>query len=210
MLNGIDPILIFNFKLVTEDALAVASSIPIFKDATTVDLPPIPIYLSGTLTGLYIDSEDKNIEIETSVETLTSGEDPEVVQKAINSTVRIQMIASKESIGMTLLSAVMDLIVPKVTSQEYSITYLNGAVTVFGGLLHSFSINQNSQDDRYNITLELTKTKANKTKEKPKITEVEPVPENITLDGGVTAPTETLKTTPAQGPTSGAVSVPLG
>jgi hypothetical protein len=67
------------------------------------------------------------------------------------------MLANKDSIGLTLLSAVLDLIVPKVTSKEYSITYLHGAVTVFGGLLQSFNVTQNSENDLFNISLKLSK-----------------------------------------------------
>lgn len=160
MLNGIDPIILFNFfKVLTPDEVASISKIPIVSSVyDKIGLPPIPIYLSEKLTGLLIDSEDKSIDIETTVETLPNGTDPKVTQKGINSTVKINIVAVKESIGMTLLSALADLIFAKVTSREYSITYLHGAVTVFGGLLHSFSINQNAEDTKYNITIELSRS----------------------------------------------------
>ncbi len=157
MLNGIDPIIIFNFSKLSPDEAEKLSTIPIVgKVVDRIGLPPIPIYLSERLTGLYIDSEDKAIDIENSVETLGDGETPEVTQKAIDSTVKINMIASRNSIGLTLLSAVMDLIVPKVTSREYSITYLHGSITIFNGLLRQFNITQNSTNDLYNINLELS------------------------------------------------------
>jgi hypothetical protein len=70
------------------------------------------------------------------------------------------MVPNADSIGISLFSALADLIFPKVTSKEYSITYLHGAVTVFAGLLHSFSITQKANTTCYNITLELIKPSA--------------------------------------------------
>jgi hypothetical protein len=169
MLNGIDPIFIFNFEKLTPDLQAAVADIPIVsKFASKIKLPPIPIYLSETVTGLYIDTEDKNINIETKPETLASGADPIVNQKGINSTVRINMKANKDSIGMTLLSAMADLIFNKVTSKEYSIYYFHGAITVFGGLLESFSISQNADNTLYEITVELSRSTV-KTEAKPGI-----------------------------------------
>ena len=156
MLNGIDPILIFNFSKLTKQAKAQVAKIPIIADTVSkIDLPHIPIYLSEKLTGVYIDTEDKNIDIDTSIETLTISDDPKLNQRGINNTVKINMLASKDSIGLTLLAAMSDLVFPKVTSKEYSITYLHGAVTVFAGLLHAFSINQDSGTTLYRISLEL-------------------------------------------------------
>lgn len=158
MLNGIDPIILFNFKKLTPGLAESISKIPVIASIVSViDLPVIPIYLSERLTGIYIDSESKNIEIDTSVDTLSDGSKPETNQRGIQSTVRIEMVASRDSIGVSLFAALSDLIFPKVTSKEYSITYLHGSVTVFAGLLHSFSINQNAGNDLYNITLELIK-----------------------------------------------------
>ncbi len=51
----------------------------------------------------------------------------------------------------------MPLIFPLVTSREYAISYLHGAITVFEGLLHTFAITQDPGTDKYNITLELIK-----------------------------------------------------
>lgn len=199
MLNGIDPILIFQFSKLSPESEASVAKIPIVSSiVNAIGLPPIPIYLSEKITGLYIDSEDKNIDIETSTETNALGTPPSINQKAINSTVKINMIASRDSIGLALLSALCDLVLPKVTSKEYTITYLHGAVTVFAGLLHSFAITQNSNDDRYNITLELTKSSGEKKKGPP---EVKPIDEPIALSQGINAtpPTQTL-TPPVLGP----------
>ncbi len=171
MLNGIDPIIIFNFSKATPKTKSFIEGNLSIKDGVKknnilaeivsyTDLPSIPIYLSESLTGILIDSEEKSIEIETDTETLTSTTElnPQTNQRALNSTLKINMQASKNSLGLTLLTAMADVIFPKVTSKEYSITYLHGAATVFGGLLHSFNINQNSTNELYNISIEIVRT----------------------------------------------------
>lgn len=159
MLNGIDPIIIFNFSKLEPDLQAAVANIPVVSNIVNkIGLPPIPIYLSERLTGLFIDSEEKSIDIETTTETLTSGSDPVWQQKGINSTVKINMIANKNSLGMTLLGALADLVFEKVTSKEYSITYIHGSTTIFNGLLHSFSISQQADSDLMQISAELTRS----------------------------------------------------
>ncbi len=163
MLNGIDPILIFNFSKLNEKTKNFIQSaskgrIPITADIVEkIDLPSIPIYLSESLTGLYIETEDKSIEIESNIETLPLEADPKINQRGLNNTVKINLVASRDSIGLTLLTSMVDFIFPLVTSREYSITYLHGAITVFGGMIHSFSINQNSNNTLYQISLELVR-----------------------------------------------------
>lgn len=161
MLNGIDPIIIFNFKKNLPAVQSLVAKIPVVASVVdAIDLPVIPIYLSERLTGIFIDAESKSMEVDTNVDTLSSGDQPEVTQRGLTNTVSIEMQASRDSIGVSLFAAMSDLIFPKLTSKEYSITYLHGAVTVFAGLLHSFSITQNANDDRYNIKLELIKPTA--------------------------------------------------
>lgn len=158
MLNGIAPILIFNFKKLPPSLLTSISEIPIVASiVSAIDLPLIPLYLDEKLTGIFIDTESKSLDIDTTTDTLTDGGSPETNQRGIQNVIKIEMKASRDNIGILLLSALSDLIFPRVTSKEYSITYLHGAVTVFGGLLHSFSISQNADDDLYNVTLELLK-----------------------------------------------------
>ncbi len=157
MLNGLDPIIIFNFykKVTPADeekfkGLSVAKSI-ISKFA----LPPIPVYLSERVSGLYIDSEEKNIEVATNVDTIGGG-GAEFNQKGLTTTVKINMIASQEtSIGLGILSAMFDLIFPKVSSQEYSIVYIHKSTIILNGLLHSFSIEQEANTTLTKVSLEL-------------------------------------------------------
>jgi len=159
MLGGIDPIIIFQFSKLKKTKWAdFLSKIPIISEIPTLlEQPPIPIYLSEKITGLYIESEDKNVDIETDTDTLTDGETPEVNQKGINSSVTINLVALKNSIGLSILSSSIDLIYEKVTSKEYAITYLNGPTTIFRGRLSGFSVNQNANNDLMNIRIELTR-----------------------------------------------------
>lgn len=159
MLAGIDPIIIFQFaKLANTGYSNQLAKIPVISEIPSlIEMPPIPIYLSASLTGLYIDSESKNLDINTETETLTNGENPNVNQKGIANTVTINLFGKKDSIGLSLLSAMMDQLFDKVTSKEYSITYLHGAVTIFRGVLHSFSVDQSAQNDLLNIKIELSK-----------------------------------------------------
>lgn len=175
MLGGIDPIVIFQFSKKLPELSELIAKIPVVSQIPTVlDAPPIPIYLSERLTGIYIDSEDKNVDIATETETLSDGATPDVNQKGIASVVSINIVGKKDSIGLTLLSAMIDLLFDKVTSKEYAITYLHGATTVFRGVLHSYSVNQNAGDDRLLIKIELSK--GSKTPVKP---------ESVPVVGGI-------------------------
>jgi len=158
MLGGVDPIIIFQFSVLAPTLSSSVSSIPIISQIPTlIEQPPIPLYMSETLTGILIDSEDKNIDIDTSVETLTDGKTPDVSQKGINSSVTINMRARKDSVGIMLLSAMMDLVFDRLTSKEYAVSYLNGATTIFRGVIQSYAVNQNAGDEMLSIKLEISK-----------------------------------------------------
>lgn len=159
MLGGIDPIIIFHrYKKTSVETTEVVNGISIVsKKDTYITLPSIPIYLSEQFTGMFIDSESKNIDIETETQTFSDGTTANVNQKGIASGVAIQITAKKDSIGMILLSSLMDTLMDKVTSKEYAITYLHGATTIFYGLLHTFSVEQTSQNELLSIKIELSK-----------------------------------------------------
>lgn len=168
MLKGIDPVIIFQFAKLAPSLGDTVSKIPVVsKIPTLIDMPPIPIYLSQQLTGLHIDTEDKNVDIQTTTETTTDGSSPQVDQKGIGSTVAINILARKDSVGLSLLSAMIDQIFDKVTSKEYAITYIHGATTIFRGLLHSYAANQNADNELLTIKIEITKGEAQPTKAAP-------------------------------------------
>lgn len=183
MLDGIDPVIIFQFKKKADPTFigpqpqSVLAKIPILSDIPTfVEEPPIPIYLSENITGLFIEADSKSIDANTDIETKADGKAPDVTQKGLSSTVKVELIATKESIGVTLISAMMDQIFDKLSSKEYSVTYLHGAVTVFRGLIHSFSIDQEAGTDKYRISLEISRGSTKTPKEENKIIEVPKAP----------------------------------
>lgn len=188
MLNGIDPILIFNLsknvgfvKTAIEQKIPVASAI-----IDKVNLPAIPVYLGQGITGIQIDTEDKSLEIETSMETsANSGEESFINQRGLNNTVKVTMIAEKDSVGLTLLSAIADFVFPLVTAKEVTITYLHGPITVFDGLLHSFNINQNASNTLYTISMELIRVGIAKASP---ITQIPATPNTILKAGAAVVP----------------------
>lgn len=164
MLNGVSPIIIFDFLATAKLDLGTAfSKIPVLKNIPTFPLPSIPIYLDETLTGLYVDSQSKNIDVNTEQETNQFEANPIVIQKGINSLVTVNFKANSNSIGMILLNLLCDKIFSSLLDGKYSITYLHSQVTLFGGLLHSFSSIQNSENDLINVSLQLSKGRVNST-----------------------------------------------
>ncbi len=157
MLNGLDPIIIFAlYKNVTVPT--GKTTIPLTaNDATKLPYAIIPIYLSEEITGIFIDSESKNIDIDTDAQSTSVGGDPLVNQKALGSITTVNLIAKQGSVGLTILLSLSEMILGKVTSKEYDITYMHDSVTVFGGLIHSFSYDQGTDNDLYKIKLEISK-----------------------------------------------------
>jgi hypothetical protein len=162
-------------------------------------LPPIPIYLSERITGLYIDSESKSIDIETNSDSLSTGGPALVSQKALASILTVNLIASSSSLALQILLALVDILLDKVTSQEYQITYMHGGFTIFGGLIHSFNVEQNSNDDRFHIKMELSKGRA-----KSKSVQVGEDPNALRLGSPGSTPPPNAPT--SSGPTGGSTT----
>lgn len=159
MLGNLDPIIIIQIDKLLPAVEQTLAKIPIaaVRRAKTL-FSVIPIYLDEKLTGLQIDSETKNIDVTTDMVSTTDGEPVTAVQKALGSITTINLKARQGSVGLTILLALMELLLDKVTSQEYEITYMHGPVLVYGGLIHSFSYEVGtSNDDLCRIKLELSK-----------------------------------------------------
>lgn len=184
MLNGLDPVIIFQFSFLAGDvATNIIKKVPIISTVPTlIEQPPIPIYLSEQRTGLFINSETKVVDIGTQTETFTDGKKPEVIQKGASSTVTVELIAKRDSIALTLLSSMIDLIFDKVTSKQYAITYMHGPTTIFRGLLSSYSVNPISGTDTISISFELTRGDQEPDKKKADIPDVSAQPQ-LPLNG---------------------------
>lgn len=159
MLNGIAPIFLFTFYKQVPSVGETPTGVKIVDNfLSSIAMPPIPLYLDEKLTGIYVDTRSKNIDLETTIEAKKDASEPSISQRPINSSVTIELIANADSLGLTVLSAMMDVILPMVTSKDYSITYLDGAVTVFNGQLNSFSITQSTDNTLYRISINLSQT----------------------------------------------------
>jgi len=182
MLNGIAPILIFSFAPeVTQTLFSGLAGIPVLGDILPSIGIPIPVYLDERLTGVYVESESKAMDIDTVVQLRYDGKKPSVDQRGVNNLVTVNLIASKNSVMLSVLLALSDIIFSKLVAKTYTVSYLNGATTVFGGLLHGFSVTSGANDDLMRITMQISKanentpTAPNITSALPKITGALPV-----------------------------------
>lgn len=167
MLGGLEPVIIIQLSTLS-NALPInqqgpvqqnlISKIPLVSQIPTlIDQPPIPIYLSDKITGIFIDSESKGISVNTDSEAKTDGTPVDVNQQAIANTVSINLKARKDSLALLLLSSLLDLCYDKLASKEYAITYLHDSITVFRGVLHDFTIEQSADTELATIKIELSK-----------------------------------------------------
>jgi hypothetical protein len=163
MLGGLAPILIFTFPVVPKSPTFNAiDGIPLIGNFLAENVGvPIPIYLDERLTGVYVESETKAIDIQTTVEAKTEAGTPDVSQRGLDNLVTINMIALKTSVTLSALLALCDMAFQKVVAQEYKVSYLNGSTTVFNGLLHGFQTQVDSDNELVRITLQLSKSNQN-------------------------------------------------
>lgn len=167
MLNGADPLLIFHFFTKQQRSLTGEEIDASFLQQVVAEVGiPVPIYLNERLTGIFVENQSRGINVSTTidgnVEKDPLSEDPLppiVAQKAIDSTVNVSMLANKDSIMLTAILALMETIVSRLESAEYALTYLNGPIVVFKGLLTSFSTNVTSNDDLIRIDLNISNAK---------------------------------------------------
>lgn len=161
MLGGIDPIIIFNFPIRLQDSILFATEglptePPTFLEGIGI---PVPVYLSESVTGIYVQNENKSIDIETeSYPKNDSKKTMLTVQKALNNSVTIQLVANKNSVVLGVLLALSDIVFSKIAAKEYSVSYLNGPTTIFGGLLTGFSTQSDDNTDLLQITMTIWKT----------------------------------------------------
>jgi hypothetical protein len=169
MLGGIAPILIFSFPpALGIDLGKVLGGIPLVG-GTLSDLGaiPIPIYLDENLSGIYIESESKSLDIDTDIVPVYRSDNTKTVtnfinQSGINNLVTVNMIANRDSLILSVLLALNDLVFSKLVSGKYKLSYINGTTLIFGGLLHSFSVNSSSNDTLLKIQMQIQKNNQNK------------------------------------------------
>lgn len=164
MLNGIDPIIIFKFALLpTSSIFNAVAGIPIVEDIVKNFGIPIPIYLSERVFGIVLNSEEKSMDVETNVQTRSDGSKADVKQRGLNNIVTLNMTSTKDSIVLSALLALSDICFQKLTSKDYTISYLNGSTIIFDGLLESFHTTVDSNTDKIEITMKISKAPQNTT-----------------------------------------------
>lgn len=160
MLNGSAPIFIFTVSPVPKASNPLAG-IPLVGEFVESVGVPIPIYLDELLTGLYVDSEEKSIDIDNDVIAANKG-GAKVFQNPLESMVTINLLGKKDSIALMVLLAMNDLIFSKL-KYGYGISYFNGPTAIFNGLLKTFSTHASTNDDLIRITMQISKAKGNNT-----------------------------------------------
>lgn len=164
MLNGLYPVILFQLYKSLPAANATLAKIPLTSaPKTKATFAVIPLYLDEKLTGIMVDTESKNIDIETKPDGLTSGEGGPVNQKPLGSIITVNLIAERNSVGLTVLLALSELLLDKAVAQEFEVTYMNGAITVFGGLIHSFSYDQGGDNTLMKVKLEIARGRPKQT-----------------------------------------------
>lgn len=157
MIGGRDPVIIFHFSKNVPGIFQLNKIPVVSENKTQVETPPIPLYLHREITGLAVDSEDKQVGIETVVDTMTDGSKPKETQKGLTASVSVGLIGNKNAIGLSVLLAMLDLCYDKLTSEEYAITYMHGPTTIFRGRLLDFTANQTANTELMNIQVELSR-----------------------------------------------------
>lgn len=180
MLNGADPLIIIHLKKnFTNDLTADEINSSVLNSLVAAVGIPIPIYLSETLTGVYVDTETRSIDVATRVDPTTQRDDltlealpPVVSQTAVDSSVTINLLCLRDSVMLTALIAMAELILSKLVTQEYGISYLNGPTVIFDGLLQRFQTNVNRNDNLVRIDFVLSNAKKETPTPKPTVTPI--------------------------------------
>lgn len=160
MLNGVAPILIFSFEpniAALNPLFNAIEGIPkIGKTLAGIGIP-IPIYLDERLTGLYVDTEAKNLDLDTEIKPRYDEKQPYVYQRLQNSSISVNLLATRDSVMLPVLLALSDMIIPKLVSGKYSLSYLNGSTVILGGLLQGLNTSEGADDNLIRITLQIQK-----------------------------------------------------
>jgi hypothetical protein len=112
-----------------------------------------------------VESETRAVDVDTDIVPkfdALNNKQMLVNQSGLNNIITVNMIASKDSIALAALLAFSDMIFDRLIQTKYSMSYLNGSTTLFGGFLHSFSTNVNSNDNLIKVTLQMQKPNENK------------------------------------------------
>jgi hypothetical protein len=166
MLDGINPLFIFNLK----KKINISSNlkVPAF----------IPFYLDP-MFGLYVNSQSKQIQIASDVMTnyiqggdglstvATTAKDVKkttIKQRSLTNVVNIELVSGNDKILFNLFLSLCDYIFAYMDEMEYGITYFNQNIFALNAKLANFSYSGNNVNDLITIQMGLLIAK-NSTKE---------------------------------------------
>ncbi len=162
IVSSVAPILIFNFPFDSDSVNPVfnaLSGLPILGEGQALSSVgvPIPIYLDEQLTGLYVQSQNKNVDIATEQNDSAQSTKPTLTQKSVSNTVSINLVGKKDSVFLTALLALIDIAYPQLVKAKYRVSYLNGQTVLLGGLIQGITSQEQSDNDLVDVTLTLHK-----------------------------------------------------
>lgn len=174
MLNGIAPLLLFRFF--SGSLVNTIQGIPNIGDFIVTGLgAPISLYLDETITGIYVESEAKAIDIETSVQARNDSKKPIVDQRGLNSITTVNILASRDSTFLSVLLALNDMVFSRVVSKEYNVSYFNGPTLILNGLLHGFSTNAGNDDNLVRCQMQLSRANQESTQPQSQVPSLDKV-----------------------------------
>ncbi len=182
MLNGIDPLLVIVIKKKPPPVLFGPPEPPGLGALLDLIGIPIPIYLAENplaklgsaapggaagraigQSGVYVESETRSIDLGTKVDPTTTPDpltgdtaQPQISQRVYDTQVTVNLIASRDSVIITALVAMMEFLLNRIANQEYAIHYINRSTVIFGGLLNRFATSVNPNEDKIHIEMTLS------------------------------------------------------
>lgn len=119
---------------------------------------PVPIYLNRALTGIQIDNESKAIEVETEfIQSYNPKVPSRYIQKGTRNLVSINMLADRDSLLLTALIAISDLVFEKLIQKTYKVSYFHRSIVILKGLLNGMSVTDGPDDTLRRVVLQLEK-----------------------------------------------------
>lgn len=169
MLDGVSPVLIFRINnLINVDNDPLTQKLSEIESVINSVGVPIPVYLDSQWSGVVVDDESKAIDIETEQDVVRKKEISSTStkelknQRLLNTSTNINLAAQKDSVGLSVILAFCEQIVPLIASKGYSIDYYNGPILVVGSLLKSISTSASPNDDLVRVNIVLSTSLANK------------------------------------------------
>ena len=153
-LGGLAPIIIFTFYKPIPKALA--GLLP--ASITRIPLLPIPVYLDEKITGVQLDDYDRTI----TVDVMRDGNS--AFERASGDVVHLKFHAKKDSIVLTVLTALIDRImktfddnVAESENRNYSLTIFYDNIFILDASLEEFSTRLKDGTDLRELSLTFSK-----------------------------------------------------